>query len=320
MFFTSSCPDGIFFSVCSGRKMFGNSVHAYKFVSKNRDVTYVKFNWESRQGIENLTLEEAQKMQSTNLNHLTNDLYENIRKGNFPSWDLRVQMLKPEELGKFDFDALDATKEWRGVPFRTIGRMTLNRVPDNFFAFTEQVAFCVSNIVPGIEFSEDRMLQGRILSYVDTQIYRLGSSNYHMLPVNRPNVPVRNDHQDGVMMFGNVTRSVNYSPSRLDPQFTAVPRAKFAKHPLMGTYQQAPINKTLNFRQAGEFYRDLSASDQENLIKNLASDLKKVENSVTKNTLCAFFLKADRNYGMAVIRAVDCDTGAVEGIVANLEE
>lgn len=174
--------------------------------------------------------------------------------------------------------------------------------------------------MPGIDFSEDRLLQGRIFSYLDTQIYRLGSSNYKMLPVNRPVVPVRNNHQDGVMMFGNATGSVNYSPSRIDPQFTTVPRAQFVKVPLMGTYQQAPINKTLNFRQAGEFYRDLTASQQQNLIQNLASDLKKVKNSVIKNTMCAHFLKADRNYGMSVAKAVDCNMSAVEEIAAGLEE
>lgn len=300
--------------------MDGNGVHAYKLINSKGKVTYVKFNWKSAQGVKNLTMEEAAEVQSTNANHLTTGLYEDIDAKKFPSWDLRVQLIAPEDLDNFDFDPLDATKIWTDIPFETIGRLTLNKVPNNFFQSTEQAAFCPSNFVRGVEPSEDRLLQGRLFSYFDTQLYRLGSPNFKDLPINRPKSAVRNHHADGILDFGDTVDIVNYNPSRLSPQFTAAPGARFAETPLMGTFQQMAINKTLNFRQAGELYRSFTTSQRSNLVKNLAADLSQVTNGEIKNTMCAHFYKADNEYGQSLSESASCDMSQVKRIASQLQE
>lgn len=306
----------------SYRMMDGNGVHAYKFVTEQGKVTYVKFNWKSNQGVANLTVEEAAELQSRDINHLTNDLYDNIEQGNFPSWDLRVQLLAPEDLNNFEFDPLDATKVWPEelFPFIKIGSLKLNKVPSNFFQFTEQSAFCPANTVRGIEHSEDQLLQGRLFSYVDTQLHRFGSSNFKQLPVNRPRSPVRNNFADGLLNAAITKRSVNYGPSRIDPAFTAVPSAKLAEIPLVGTVTQTPINKTLNFKQAGDLYRSFDMQQRANLVKNLAGDLGQVTYPEIKNTMCAHFYMADMEYGSAIIDAAGCNRDTVKSIAAGLEE
>ena len=153
----------------SYRQMDGSSVHALKLVNAKGEYVYAKFAWKSRQGERNLRPQEIPLVQGKSTAHATVDLYESIKAGQFPRWDLTVQVLKPQELDKFDFDPLDATKIWPGIPERKVGTMTLDRVPDNFFEATEQVAMAPGNLVPGIEPSEDRMLQGRLFSYIDTQ-------------------------------------------------------------------------------------------------------------------------------------------------------
>ena len=187
----------------SYRTMDGNGVHAYKFVNAQGGITYVKFHWKSLQGLKNLDPKQVEQVQVKDYSHMTNDLVNAIRQGDFPKWDLYIQVLKPEDLGKFDFDPLDATKIWpeSDVPFRKVGQMVLNRNPQNVFQECEQVAMAPTNLVPGIEPSEDRLLQGRIFSYADTQFYRLGA-NYAQLPVNRPRSEVHNNNQDGLMNVG----------------------------------------------------------------------------------------------------------------------
>ena len=146
------------------REMDGSGVHAFKFVDETCDQTYVKFTWKSRQGNNGLTPKEAAAIQATDFNHLTSDLYSNINAGNHPIWDLYIQTIEPERINDFDFNPLDTTKTWPEsiAPLRKVGEMTLNEVPENFFQWTEQSAFAPSNMVPGIEASEDRMLQGRL--------------------------------------------------------------------------------------------------------------------------------------------------------------
>src|ERR1700687_276697 len=180
---------------------------------------------------------------------MTNDLYGSIRKGDFPKWDLYVQVLKPSDLNKFSYDALDDTKEWLGVPERKVSTMTLNRVHANYFESTEESAFAPSRLVPGIEPSEDRMLQGRLFSYADTQMYRLGA-NFNQLPINRPAVPVNNVNQDGYMNGADRKGEVNYEPSGTPAELPQPARYKYVQTPLTGTTQQMAIPKTLNFRQA----------------------------------------------------------------------
>ena len=172
------------------------------FIRDRNEVHYVKFHWKSRQGQKTLTTSQAEAIQGKDFNHMTNDLIAAINKGEYPKWDLYIQVLKPAQLAQFDFDPLDATKTWPDVPEVKIGTMTLNKNPGNVFLETEQAALAPSNLVPGIEPSEDRLLQGRIFSYADTQLHRVGTNGLQ-LPINRPRAAVTNYNQDGSMNPGS---------------------------------------------------------------------------------------------------------------------
>ena len=171
----------------SYRTMDGYGVHAFRLVNRDGQVVFAKFHWKSQQGVHGMTLEE---LRAADTNYATRDLYANIRAGDFPKWDLMVQILTPEQVAQLPYDGFDDTKIWAGVPEVKVGTMTLNKVPDNFFEYTEESAFCPCELVPGIEPSPDKMLQGRLFAYADTQRYRIGP-NYMELPVNRPLVPGR---------------------------------------------------------------------------------------------------------------------------------
>lgn len=300
------------------RFMDGNGVHAYKFVNDSGAVTYVKFHWDSKQGEQNLTAAEATKVQGQNFNNATEDLQKAIERGEFPQWDLYVQLLKPEQLDDFDFNPLDATKIWTNVPEVKVGTMTLNRNPANVFQETEQSAFAPGNLVPGIEPSEDRLLQGRIFSYNDTQLYRVGT-NVFQLPINAPRVAVNNNNQDGQLNPGARTGLVNYEPSRITPR-PQDSDAKYSTLALSGKTQQARIEKTLNFRQAGEYYRSLGKAEQANLIANLAGDLGKATDDATRYTMLSYFYKADADYGKRIAVAVKADPARVQQLAAALKE
>ena len=300
----------------SYREMDGFGVHAFKFINAKGETTYVKFHWKSQQGIKSLNADQVAKVQSMDFNHLTRDLYKEINAGNFPKWDLYVQTLQPEQLDDFSFNPLDATKVWPGVAEIKVGTMTLNRMPDNFFLETEQAAFAPANLVPGIEPSEDRLLQGRVFSYSDTQMYRLGA-NHQQLPINRPLVAVNSNNQNGAMNYGNTKSNVNYEPTSIEPK-PALAAARAVATPLSGTVQQQIIAKTDNFSQAGEFYRQLDKTAQQNLVRNLAGDLGAVQDSNTKHKMLAHFYKADVNYGTALTKAVKGDINTVKTVAATL--
>jgi len=302
----------------SYRNMDGNSVHAYKFVNAQGRVTYVKFHWKTLQGEKNLSGPEATALQAKTFNHASEDLIAAIGAGNFPKWDLYVQLLKPEQLDSFDFNALDATKVWTGVPETKVGTMTLNRNPANIFQETEQSAFAPGNLVPGIEPSEDRLLQGRLFSYNDTQLYRVGT-NVQQLPINAPKAAVANNNQDGDANAGARSGLVNYEPSRLKPLPQDV-AFKSSALPLAGSTQQQGIAKTLNFRQAGEFWRSLTKQGQANLVANLAGDLGRVTNDTVKYAMLAHFYKADAGYGSEIAKAVKADVGRVQQQAAGLTD
>ena len=302
------------------REMDGNGVHAYKFVNHNGDFLYVKFHWKSRQGEHNFTAQEAKAMQSEDFNHYTTDLYRHVEQGNYPKWDLYIQTMAASDLDNFDFNPLDATKIWPKalVPERKVGVMTLNHMPTNFFQETEQSAFAPSNLIPGIEPSEDRLLQGRLFSYADTQRHRLGV-NHTLLPVNRSRVDIANGNQDG---FANIIRTrsdINYEPSRLKI-YGASKDYRASNLPIAGMTQNLPIEKTQNFAQAGAFYRQLTSTEQNHLISNLAADLGAVEDTGIRNEMTAFFYKADPEYGSRLAKAIGVDLNAVEKRAAQLVE
>lgn len=287
----------------SYRMMDGNGVHAYKMINNSGEVHYVKFHWKSLQGEKNLTRTEATRVQGEDFNNLTNDLYGAIKRGDFPKWDLYVQVMKPEDLDKFAFDPLDATKIWPDIAETKIGTMTLNKVPDNFFESTEMAAFAPSHLVPGIEPSEDRLLQGRLFSYADTQLHRLGPNNQR-LPINQPLAKVNNINSDGAANVDKRTGDINYQPSRQAGSAVDDPRYKSVQTRLAGSTQQTGIAKTDNFSQAGSFYRSLSKKDRDNLIGNLSADLGQVKNAEIKQIMLSHFYKADADYGTRLTTAV----------------
>ncbi len=287
----------------SYRTMDGFGVHAYKWINKKGEVKYVKFQWKSQQGVKNLRPKEVIEMQSKDFNHMTKDLYTQIKAGKYPKWDLYVKILSPSELNNLGYNGLDATKQWLNVPEQKVGTMILNRVPDNFFLDTEQSAFAPSNLIPGIEPSEDRLLQGRLFAYADTQLYRLGV-NLFQLPINRPLAEVNNYNQEGVSNNTMIKSDVNYEPSR-KIKLIEDKSSKAVETIISGTVQQKKIGKERDFYQAGIFYRSLTKEDKNDLIMNLGGDLNQVRNKEVKTKMVSYFYQADKEYGTRLAKQVN---------------
>jgi catalase len=302
----------------SYRHMDGFAVHAFKLVNAKGEVHYVKFHWVSVQGKRGLRPEEIAASIGTDWNLMTDDLYGAIRKGEFPRWDLYVQILKPSDLKNFSYDALDDTKEWLGVPERKIGAIILNRIPDNYFESTEESAFAPSRLIPGIEPSEDRMLQGRLFAYADTQMYRLGA-NFNSLPINRSQTEVRNNNQDGAMSSSGRTGDVNYEPSSIN-ELSQDAKYKSVQTALSGTMQQAGIRKKENFRQAGQYYESLSEQGKSDLVTALSEDLSHVTNEGNRYIMLSYFNKADHELGVRLIRALKADGSKVDALSTKLSD
>ena len=299
----------------SFREMNGFGVHAFKWVNVKGDVHYLKYHWKSMQGVRNYTDEEAKAAGAQEPASLTKELYDTINAGKFPSWELQVQLVKPADLKKFDFNPLDATKDWPEsiVPRQPVGKMTLNKVPDNFFQSTEQVAFNTGAYVPGIEPSEDKLLQGRNFSYSDTQRHRLGA-NYQQLPINQPRVPVRNENQEGLDDHGHTKGDINYAPSLKQSNISmADPKYKEGKQTQAeGKISQEPISDPKNFSQAGERYRALSVMDRDHLIHNLTLELKKVKTRAIVEKIASNFYLADADFGKRVADANGVDMDVIK--------
>ncbi len=199
------------------RFMEGFGVHTFRMVTKEGKSTFVKFHWKPKLGMQSLLWDEAVKLNGADPDYHRWDLWNAIQKGEFPEWELGLQLFDEKFADEFAFDVLDATKliPEELVPIRRVGRLVLDRCVDNFFAETEQVAFCTSNVVPGIDFTNDPLLQGRNFSYLDTQIKRLGGPNFTHIPINAPKCPFHNFQQDGHMAMRNVAGKANYEPNSL---------------------------------------------------------------------------------------------------------
>jgi catalase len=296
------------------REMNGSGVHAFKWVNNSGEVTYVKYTWKSMQGERNLTAEEASVIQAKDFQHATVDLYDNIKKGNFPSWELYVQLLKASEFEKLDINPLDPTKVWPEsiAPLQLVGKMTLNKIPDNFFQEVEQSAFSPGTLVPGIEPSEDKLLQGRLFSYFDTQRYRIGA-NFQQIPVNSPKVAVVTNNQNGAFSTRKTNGDINYEPSASQNGFVDNEKFEYSKSSFtnVATAQQK-ISKPNDFKQAGEFYRSLSEKDKQNLIKNLSGDLITVTNKDVVRKMVGYFYMADSDYGKRLAKELNLTREEVE--------
>lgn len=294
------------------REMEGSGVHTFKWVNAQGYVRYVKYHWKPQQGVRNLTAEEAAEIQKNDFNHATKDLYGAIERGDYPKWDLYVQLMELSDYDRLSFDPCDPTKVWPEdlYPLLKVGTMTLNRNPENYFAEVEQSAFSPSTLVPGIEASEDKLLQGRLFSYPDTQRYRLGA-NYLQIPVNCPFAPVRNNQRDGFMQTKQQPSTINYEPNsyETEPQAAADPHYQESAPAMHGHAVRQVIAKTNDFQQAGERYRSYSEQEKTNLIKNLAADLAEVNERTKLLAICNFY-RADVEYGQRLAEALHVDLSA----------
>jgi catalase len=244
--------------------------------------TFVKFHWRPKLGLQSTIWDETVKISGADQDYHRRDMFEAIEAGRFPEWEFGVQLFTQEEADEFPFDHLDATKliPEELVPLKVVGRMVLDRWPDNFFAETEQVAFCPSHVVPGIDFSNDPLLQGRLFSYLDTQLSRLGSPNFHLIPVNAPKCPFANHQRDGHMQMAQPKGRVAYEPNSLSqdsPRET--PTMGFRSAPLNEPGQKGRIRAASfadHYSQARQFYRSQSKYEQAHIASALVFELSKV--------------------------------------------
>lgn len=289
----------------SYRHMQGSGVNTYKWVNKDGEAVLVKYHWEPVQGIKNLTQAQAQEIQGKNFNHATQDLYEAIEKGDYPKWELFVQIMPDGEHPELDFDPLDDTKLWPNdqFPWKAVGMMTLNQNPVNYFAEVEQSAFGTGVLVDGLDFSDDKMLQGRTFSYSDTQRYRVGT-NYLQLPINRPSKHVATNQRDGQMAYHQdivkgANPHVNYEPSSLGG-YKEAPRNGQEHEPMyQARLVRASIERQNNFKQAGETYRNFEDWERDELISNLVGGISQCTQEI-QDRMVEMFYKCDQDYGKRV--------------------
>lgn len=282
------------------RMMQGSGVNTYKWVNEQGKAMLIKYHWEPKQGIRNLTQQQAQDIQGKNFNHATQDLFDAIEKKEYPEWELLVQMMEDGEHPELDFDPLDDTKLWpeEKFPWLAVGKMTLNKNPDDYFTEVEQVAFGTGVLVDGLDFSDDKMLQGRTFSYSDTQRYRVGA-NYLQLPINAPKKHVATNQRGGQMQYKvdtNENPHINYEPSLLGGLKEAKQTGTEYTPYIEGNLVRAPLDRTNDTKQAGETYRKFEKWEQDDLILNLTTDLAKCA-PVIQETMIRYAEEADAEYG-----------------------
>ncbi|SET33534.1 catalase [Salinibacillus kushneri] len=284
------------------RQMQGSGVNTYKWVNKDGEAVLVKYHWEPKQGIKNLTVEEAKKIQGENFNHATQDLYDAIEKGDYPEWELFVQIMSDDEHSELDFDPLDDTKLWpeEQFPWLPVGKMVLNKNPENFFEEVEQAAFGTGVLVDGLDFSDDKMLQGRTFSYSDTQRYRVGA-NYLQLPINSAKKRVATNQEGGQLRHESdkgpkQNPHINYEPSTFDGLKEAEQFGKEYTPKVEGNLVREAIDRKEVTKQAGETYRWFEDWEKDELIKNLVGDLSECDKRIQENMI-SLAEEADEEYG-----------------------
>ncbi|MDH5834851.1 catalase [Luteimonas kalidii] len=296
------------------RTIEGFGIHSFRFLDEQGNSTFVKFHWRPKLGIQSTVWDEALKLQSADNDFHRRDLFENIQAGNFPEWELGVQLFTEQEADAFPFDHLDPTKivPEALVPVQIVGRMVLDRWPDNFFAETEQVAYCPANLVPGIDFSNDPLLQGRLFSYLDTQLIRLGGPNFHQIPINQPKCPFANHQRDGHMQMQVHKGRVNYEPSSLQEDSPrADQRAGFRSHATLpddGVKGRVrPESFADHYSQARMFFRSLEAPEQAHLASALVFELSKVETPKVRERTVGHLVHIDPSLAQRVADGLGMD-------------
>ena len=307
----------------SYRHMNGYSGHTFRWYNDRGEYSWVKTHFKTEQGIQNLTREEAGRLAGQDPDHATRDLYHAIERGEYPAWKVSVQIMTPEQVEKYRFDSFDITKVWPhdDAPLQPVGRMVLDRNPENYFAEVEQAAFSPGTLVPGIAASPDKMLQGRLFSYHDTHRHRLGP-NYHLLPVNSSKAaPVNSNQRDGPMRFdSNGGGGPNYYPNSFGGP---APDAEAAEPPFEVSGMAARQRYTHpndDFVQAGDLYRKvMTDEDRNHLVGNIVAHLGNAQKRIQLRQT-ALFYKADSEYGRRVAEGLALDLKEVERLAGMCQE
>jgi catalase len=285
----------------SYRMMEGFGVHTFRLINEANESTFVKFHWKPKLGTHAVVWDEALKISGKNPDFHRQDLWEAIEMGNFPEWELGVQIIPQEDEHKYEFDLLDPTKivPEELVPVKIIGRMVLNKNPDNFFAETEQVAFHPGHVVPGIDFTNDPLLQGRLFSYTDTQLSRLGSPNFHEIPINRSVSPIHNNQRDGHMRQEINKGRVSYHPNSLGGGCPF--QAKIAEGGFSSFNERVDAHKVRersesfadHFGQAKLFFNSQTPTEKSHIVRALRFELGKVETTAIRVRMLGLLSQVD---------------------------
>ncbi|ULM97211.1 catalase [Peribacillus frigoritolerans] len=296
----------------SFRMMEGFGVHTFRFVNEQGVAHFVKFHWKPVLGVKSLVWDEAQKIAGKNPDFHRQDLWEAIDTGNYPEFEFGVQMIKEEDEFKFDFDILDPTKLWpeEQIPVKIIGKMVLNQNTDNFFAETEQIAFHPGHVVPGIDFSNDPLLQGRLFSYTDTQLSRLGGPNFHELPINRTVAPVHNNQRDGMHRMSINPGPVSYHKNSLagnSPEPASEGEGGYAH------YQEKVDGRKVrqrsesfkdHYSQAKLFWNSMTEVEKEHIIQAFHFEVGKVKNKDVQQQIVEMFSNVDPELAKTIAMGV----------------
>ncbi|MES2447209.1 MAG: catalase [Bacteroidota bacterium] len=294
------------------RMMEGFGVHTFRFINEKGESNFVKFHWKPLLGVHSVAWDEAQNISGKDPDFHRRDLWEAIQNGDFPEWEFGVQIVAEADEHKFDFDLLDPTKliPEELVPVQRIGKLTLNRNTDNFFAETEQVAFHVGHVVPGIDFTNDPLMQGRLFSYTDTQLLRLGGPNFHEIPINRPIVPVHNNQRDGLMRQTINRGKASYNPNTTgndDPaQVKAADGGFTSYNERVDARKVRARSKSFfdHFSQAKLFYNSQSQAEKNHIVDALRFELGKVKTIAIREKMIERLTQIDGDLAQKVATAL----------------
>jgi catalase len=299
----------------SFRFMEGFGVHTFRLVNEAGKATFVKFHWKPKQGLQSVVWNEAVKINGADPDFHRRDLWDAITQGDFPEWELGLQLFDEEFADRFDFDVLDPTKiiPEEQVPVRPVGRLVLDRVVDNFFAETEQVAFCTQNIVPGIDFTNDPLLQGRNFSYLDTQLKRLGSPNFTYLPVNAPKCPMAHFQQDGHMAVANPVTRANYEPNSWDVTEGGPredPATGFRSYPAQEGGEKRRLRAGSfadHYSQARQFYLSQTPTERQHIGDAFTFELSKCDRADIRARMVAGLRNVDEDLARQIADGLGLD-------------
>jgi catalase len=288
------------------RMIEGFGIHSFRLINDAGESTFVKFHWRPTLGLQSTIWDETVKIAGADQDFHRRDMFDAIAAGDFPEWEFAVQLFTHKEADRFPFDHLDATKliPEELIPLKVIGRMVLDRWPNNFFADTEQVAYCPSHVVPGIDFSNDPLLQGRLFSYHDTQLSRLGSPNFHQIPINAPKCPFANQQRDGHMQIEQPEGRVAYEPNSLSknsPRET--PANGFHSAAITETGAKGrvrPESFADHYSQARQFYLSQTVHEQAHIASALVFELSKVEHKHVREAMVGHLRHIDEDLAQRV--------------------